>query len=136
MKIWKWSIGAAVAGMVCAAAGGASAQSGDLIGCWSSGTSPVAKACFGQNGTGLFLLVWDQGRCGGNAYVNDTYGGTVRWEVPRQADSCIQEGAPERLARREYTCSVSKWEMRCRETIILDNGEVWQEKDNVVFNAQ
>ncbi len=136
MKLSKWTIGAALAAVIGAVAGPASAQGGNTVGCWSSGSSPNAQVCFGRGGNGVFLLIWDAGRCGGNAYINDNYRSEVRWEVPRQANACYQNGEPERLARREYTCNIRNQTMYCREVILLDNGEVWKEKDNVQFRAQ
>lgn len=112
------------------------AQSGAVVGCWSAGTSPKASVCFGDGGNGLFLLIWNQGRCGGNAYINGGRGGRVNWEVPRQSNACYQNGKPERLALREYSCRLQGSSMSCRETIYLDDGSIWKEKQNVVFKSQ
>ena len=90
----------------------------------------------GTGGNGLYLLVWGKGRCGGNAYINDNKAGRVDWEVPRQVNACYQDGKPERLAARSYSCSVRGSSMNCRETIYLDDGKIWRENEGVVFTAQ
>lgn len=136
MRISGTMFGAAMLAALSMGAGSAQAQDGDAVGCWSAGTSPKASVCFGYGGDGLFLLVWNKGRCGGNAYVNSERGGRIAWEVPRQADACYQDGDPERLALREYSCRIDGRRMSCRETIYLDDGSIWKEKENVVFRAQ
>ncbi len=112
------------------------AQDNRVVGCWSAGTSPLATVCFGRNGNGLFQLIWDQGRCGGNAYINDISRGVVKWEVPRQASACVQEASIERLARREYTCRFNGRSLNCREVILLDDGKIWEDKPNVEFDQR
>ena len=136
MKMMKWVLGAAAALMIGGLSSTVSAQGGATTGCWSSGSSPNAQVCFGRGGNGLFLLIWDSGRCGGNAYVNDAYGSEVRWQVPRQANACYQNGGPERLARRDYNCNLQGRTMYCLETIYLDDGSIWKQKDNVQFRSQ
>ena len=134
MRVSKLIAGLAIAAAL--AGGTAQAQDGSLLGCWSAGDSPRASVCFGYGGSGLFLLIWAEGRCGGNAYVNGDRRGRVAWEVPRQENACYQEGKPERLALREYSCRVRGERMTCRETIYLDDGSIWKEREGVIFDSK
>lgn len=136
MKLSNLMLAGAMAGVMGLTANGALAQGDGVVGCWTHGTQTQQNVCFGGSGNGLYLLVWGKGRCGGNAYINDNKAGRVDWEVPRQVNACYQDGKPERLAARSYSCSVRGSSMNCRETIYLDDGKIWRENEGVVFTAQ
>ncbi len=127
-------IGLATAALALALPAAAEAQSGDLVGCWRDpGPDVKSTVCFEGRGGGTFSLIWSlddgsgwsEGKCNGYVDVTHQSGGTVDWEVPRQADMCFQDGAWDRLARRTYECEMSDVALTCTVRVFLDDGTEW-----------
>ena len=125
---------------------GAAAQNGPMEGCWRDpGPEVTSTGCFEEGGVATFSLRWalddgsgwTQGDCSGLGKVTYRSGRAVTWEVPRQDQSCFQDGAWDRLARRLYECTVDLGAMTCTVHVYLDDGTEWGDPAvGVVYDLQ
>ncbi|MCA8909533.1 MAG: hypothetical protein KDA49_09630 [Rhodospirillaceae bacterium] len=129
-----------------AAASGPAAAQMPGTGCWLNDEPTFLVNVCVSDGAGKSAEVrWDEpedqmyarsyGHCLGSVEFTDLAPSTFTMTVPRLEDGCFQDGEVTRLALRIYDCV---WleagdSFSCYETVLLDDGSVFGEVADVLF---